>query len=100
MSLDFSLIGESGKPEEDVQMGLRSWWHIVAPTENSDFPLLERMSDYYEDAIFEPAELPTLVAELEEVRKNLAHADRVAADMLALCRKAEAKGASIMAIAD
>jgi hypothetical protein len=100
MSLDFALIGESGKPEEDVSMGLRSWWHVVSPTANSDYPLIDRMADYYKDAIYEPAELADLIEELEGVRRDLAQADQLAADMLALCRKAEEKGRSIMAIAD
>lgn len=62
--------------------------------------MLERMTEYYQDAIYEPAELPELIAELEQVRENLAEAEKTASDMLALCRKAMEKQASIMAIAD
>jgi hypothetical protein len=100
MPLDFSLMGESGKQEAYVPMELREWWLIVSPTANSELPLLERMSDYYEHATYESTDLPALIAELEAVRKDFAAADKVAADMLALCHKAEEKKATVMAIAD
>lgn len=92
---------EGGKPSLCVSLGLSSWSHIIsATTDSRSFPLLSRMSEYYEDAHFDPGEIPQLAAELDQLRKEMIAAEKTVNDMLALCRQAEVKRASIMAIAD
>jgi hypothetical protein len=67
MSLDFVILGPSGRPE--TQVGLACYTHeqfiMIARKTNKTMRL--RFSEYYEDAEVSPYELPALRVELNTI---------------------------------
>ena len=65
MSLDITILDREDKPLRSVELGVDEHYSVMANVEKDRFPLLYRMKDYYEDAIFTPSEFPALREELK-----------------------------------
>lgn len=72
MPWDIVQIDDGGSPtgvgvalQREEYRALRLW-----ELPSKEFPLLTRVSDYYDDAVFERLELPLLLAELRRWRER------------------------------
>jgi hypothetical protein len=66
MSLDITILGTDGRPEEQVCIGLENFGQLMQLIDKDDY-LLKRLNDYYADAEFQNAEIDDLVKELEAI---------------------------------
>ena len=102
MSLDVTILGKDGRPEEQVCIGLENFGQLMQLIDKDDY-LLKRLSDYYTDAEFQNAELDDLVKELlvvhEKGRNNESFLSFVDS-FIALAERAKRKQLPIIAIAD
>ncbi len=71
MSLDLVLMGLDGAPESTASVGVDAH-HRLKVLLGHRFPLLGRMSEYYEDASYTPSEVPALRAELTALDNDVA----------------------------
>jgi hypothetical protein len=65
MALDVALLGEDGEPEVAVAIGVDAHVRLMRVAREAGLELLQRMSDYYEDAEFDAGEVAALTAELD-----------------------------------
>jgi hypothetical protein len=103
MSLDFAQIDTTGAVTgETVRLDRRAHLSIIHGLAESEYPLLGRMRDYYDDASYAAEELHELALEVRKImerplpNQDLAIVER----MLWLIRDSAEKGLRIEAIAD
>jgi hypothetical protein len=103
MSLDITILDARGRPSESVAFSPDEHWQIFGQLAPSDFPLLSRLADFYEDAEWLVDELPFLKDELLRLKASLPaeeqHFSLVDA-VIALAQSALKMGSSLVAIAD
>lgn len=80
MALDIAILGPEGHPVEMVSVQDDVHVRLMSAVTRANAPMLLRMADYYADAEYEVAELPTLQAEVDAV----ARAARGDAELVAL----------------
>lgn len=67
MSYDMSILGANARPERIVSLAFDMHEQIVEVANQLGLCLLPRITNYYEDAEFFPAEILTLKSELVQV---------------------------------
>lgn len=65
MALDFAILGQDGTPREQVSIRSDAHHRLMQLARSAACPKLERVGEYYEDALFEAAEIPALLREIE-----------------------------------
>jgi hypothetical protein len=103
MSLDFSILSESGRPLRAVPIYLDFYPVLIAAAESAESELILRMADYYEHARYEVSELPALAAELNALETARPHDPTFTegiARLRELVEEAQTSSLRIMAIAD
>jgi hypothetical protein len=103
MALDFAQIDASGDVTgQTVRIVLDAHHIVFQHVSRATFPLLARMSDYYEDASYRNDELPALQRELEDYKRLASEPihTSVLTSMIELVRDSIAVGLHVEAIAD
>lgn len=67
MSYDMSILGTNARPERTVSLAFDAHEQIVEVANQLGLCLLPRIANYYEDAVFFPAEILALKSELGQV---------------------------------
>ena len=103
MALDFTGIDEAGATTGGhVPIECKTHTQLFWRLPQARFDLLERLRDYWEDALFTVDELPRLLAELDAYRRE--QEDAALADILrrmqAVVLQALDEGTAVEAIAD
>ncbi len=101
MSLDITILDSRGRQSESVAFSPDEHWQIFGQLEPSDYPLLSRLSDYYEDADWVVNELPLLRTELLRLKAfaETQHLSLIDGTLL-LVQRAMERGCDLTAIAD
>lgn len=103
MALDISIVDAEERPIESVAVDPQLHVRLMAVARHMDLPLLLRFADYYGEASIELTELPAFMHEAEGVLRELV-ADppltEIAADLVALAKRAAGMRARILGIPD
>jgi hypothetical protein len=103
MSLDIVVLDTDGRPERELQIGVNPHHRLMQVARELQLPLLERISDYYEDAEYRVEELVALEAEVEKTIVRCAGDDellQILSDLQNLTSYAREVQRRIEAIAD
>ncbi len=102
MSLDFVILGPSGRPETQVGLACDTHEEFILLAKKTNKTMCLRFSEYYEDAEVSPYELPALRAELNTIlaEKIDMNTKFFIENLLKLVDLAITKGKYILAIAD
>ena len=101
MSLDITILDANDRPTKAVAFSPGEHWQIFGQLTASDYPLLSRLSDYYQDAEWKFGELPLLRTELLRLKTfaEMQHLDRIDS-VLMLVQKALENCFDLNALAD
>ena len=103
LSLDLVVLGNDGRPERDVQIGVHQHARLMELVNARGASLFQRLHDYYEDALFEVSDLEALAEEGRSLA-GLAGDDtelmQILEGVLTLVAFAKEKGKPIEALAD
>lgn len=67
MALDLAILDSNGRPQHSIQVGLLAHNDVIRLINAlGEFPLLQRMADYYQDVTYLPDEINPL---LDEIRR-------------------------------
>lgn len=69
--MDIVAIGSNDEWVASAKLDPDSHWAAFGQVSEDKFPLLGRLSDYYEDAVFAPNEIEKAIAELYELESSL-----------------------------
>jgi hypothetical protein len=103
MSFDVVLLGADGRPEKTVPIGVDVHARLMDLASRQKLSLLQRMSDYYEDAKYSVAELQSLADEVNRVGTATGddvELSAVAKGLLDLIADAKARSRGLEALAD
>ena len=99
MTLDLCMLGADGAPSEQVGLGVDEHWELLQrATPAREYPLLQRLADYYEDASFVACEITGLRAELEKL--DAKGIESTVDRLIGFLRKAAAAGVQVDVLAD
>ena len=99
MPLDLVILGDDSAPIDLVGIGVEEHWKLIErarPVEQ--FPLVNRLGDYYGDASIASHEVSILKAELEQLNRE--GIEKTINNLLAIIIRAETGGKGLEAIAD
>ena len=103
MALDLAILTDTGEPGTTVPISVSQHARLLALMDDSLLPLISRLRDYYEDAVYEASELDSLVAELTAAAEQV-HGDEelssLIGKLLNLVTSAQRLGKPVVAIAD
>jgi len=102
MALDFVLVNSTNELIENVKIDFQSHGELFDCMPVDEYPLLERIRDYYADAEYHPSELSNVVTELSEMLDSQSEDKnvRLLQSMVSLVEKALALDCKVEAIAD
>lgn len=70
MSLDFVVLGEDGKPEKTVSIGVDLHHELIATAIYHGFGRFHEFEDYYEDAEIDVEELQDIAEQVNSLRRK------------------------------
>jgi hypothetical protein len=103
MSLDIVILGQDGRPAEQVSLGVDDHHRLMQFASEHSADLLLRLNDYYSDSEFRGDELSTLIAEAESLRSRCKDNQALRSFLSALvelARLAQAQEQPLLALAD
>ncbi len=102
MTYDLGWLYHDGFPGPSVPLGLDAHYELIQFIKGYPYPLLSRLSDYYEDAYFANRELADLKKEVESCLTNAdsPRLRKTLLDMLAMINDAISRRKSLYAICD
>ncbi len=103
MSLDFVILGESGKPTEQLSLSI-DLHHLLMETANRlHLKNFTRFYDYYEDAEVHQEEIEEFIQEIHIINRSITESNQLfnflnALNLLAI--NAQKQNKSLLALAD
>jgi hypothetical protein len=102
MSLDIAILASDGRPYRSVSLNPDQHFNLFGALSRKACPLLSRLEDYYQDAVFSIDEMPGLASELWTLQTTLVNHEEIeiVRRMLELVADARLQHKSLVAIAD